>query len=356
MKIDLEAFRKHEQEKLITCREHESADLLIWNYTPRAQFDRVWNEVTMQARGLITDTEGNVIARPFKKFFNYGEHDTPEVLSLEGATVSEKLDGSLGVMYFDGEDHWIATRGSFHSEQAGVGTLLLEKQIKEHGTDWIRDDVTYLFEIIYPENRIVVDYGSMEALILLAGIVTETGEEVPIDELEVPWNLKAHQWKGYTDIKALYDLERDNSEGLVIRFADGLRLKLKWDEYVRLHRIVTGVSSKTIWEALANGDSLDEILDRVPDEFFQWVIEKKAELEFIHREFRSVGQHLFDVVKHLPTRKEQALALKEKAQSPTPMSVAFALLDGKPEEQIAQRIWKAIKPTHERPYRTDIDS
>lgn len=96
MKIDLEAFRQHEKDKLISCRPHSKGKLLIWNYTPRAQFDRVWDDVTTQARGLITDLEGNIKARPFRKFFNFGEHPGAEELSLAGATVTEKYDGSLG--------------------------------------------------------------------------------------------------------------------------------------------------------------------------------------------------------------------------------------------------------------------
>lgn len=351
MKIDLEAFRQHEKDKLVTCRSHVNGGLLIWNYTPRAQFERIWDDVTTQARGLITDLEGNIKARPFKKFFNYGEYEGEEP-SLIGAKITDKYDGSLGILYTDGFDWAIATRGSFESEQAIKGTELLHLHIFKHGTNWIDPDITYLFEIIYPQNRIVVDYEGEETLILLAAFETETGKEIDIAHVEFP--NKAQEWVDFKDMKELFDLEKDNSEGLVVRFADGLRLKVKWEEYVRLHKLVTGVNAKWIWECLSTGTSLDPILDRVPDEFFAWVNNKKAELEYLFREFRSAGQYQFDLVKYLPSRKEQALALKEAA--PTIRSVAFALLDNKPEDQIAQRIWKAIKPVYETPYRTDIDS
>lgn len=75
MIMDLDVLRKYEEDKLITCRAHENGELLIWNYTQRCQFDRIWDDVTMQCRGLITDVRGNIRARPFKKFFNFGEHE-----------------------------------------------------------------------------------------------------------------------------------------------------------------------------------------------------------------------------------------------------------------------------------------
>ena len=41
-------------------------------------------------------------------------------------------------------------------------------------------EYTYLFEIIYPSNRIVVDYGSSRRLVLLAAVHTQTGIELAI--------------------------------------------------------------------------------------------------------------------------------------------------------------------------------
>ena len=71
---------------------------------------------------------------------------------------------------------WIlATRGSFTSPQAIKGRELLEK----YDYNRLAKDYTYLFEIIYPENRIVCNY-DFEDLILLGMIHTKTGDEVNI--------------------------------------------------------------------------------------------------------------------------------------------------------------------------------
>ena len=71
------------EDKLVTQRKHPQFDLWIYNYTPQAQYSRTWNDVTINCRGLILDGNADIVARPFKKFFNYGEEqvdlapDTP---------------------------------------------------------------------------------------------------------------------------------------------------------------------------------------------------------------------------------------------------------------------------------------
>jgi hypothetical protein len=78
-------------------QDHPTLPLSIWNYTPEVQYGQSWDEVTLQCRGLVTDNEGNIVARPFKKFFNIeeGKH-TP----TEEFDVFEKMDGSLGILFY----------------------------------------------------------------------------------------------------------------------------------------------------------------------------------------------------------------------------------------------------------------
>lgn len=143
MKINIDLFREHEKQGLIACRQHPTHDLLIWNYTQHCQFEKAWNEVTMQARGLITKPDGTVVALPMKKFFNIEEHQG--AIPLEQFEVHEKYDGSLGIVFFYGDIWHIATRGSFESEQAREGKKILDTL----NTSVLNKEYTYLFEIIY---------------------------------------------------------------------------------------------------------------------------------------------------------------------------------------------------------------
>lgn len=99
--------------------------LVLFNYTQQCQYAGRWNWFEQQSRGLILNaTTGEIVARPFPKFFNLGEC-TPAL----GATIdyiTEKWDGSLGILYRHNDEYKIATRGSFTGEQAQWATDFLK--------------------------------------------------------------------------------------------------------------------------------------------------------------------------------------------------------------------------------------
>ncbi len=344
----LNELEKYFQNGLLLKQTHPIHDLTIWNYTPKVQYERLWDDITLQCRGLVTNSDGKIIARPFKKFFNYEEHK-PEDIPNEEYVVYEKLDGSLGIL-FNYKNEWIlATRGSFTSPQAIKGKEILNR----HDISAWRKDNTYLFEIIYPENRIVVDYGNEEKLVVIGGIHTETGEEIPDSSLfwtqdsgfEVVTTYKT--WgEGYDLLKE--EISKDK-EGYVIRFKNGFRMKIKGEEYVRLHRILTNISNRDIWEYLKENKSFDDIIDKVPDEFYEWVkntadsmveqygnIEKKSLIDFAN------------IQKNVNIEDRKSFALEAlKCDNP---SILFSMLDKKYYGDI---IWKIIYPTYSKPFKND---
>lgn len=342
-------LQKYIDEKYISVQKHPTKDLYIYNYTQKAQFDRVWTEETMNCRGLILDGSGNIIARPFPKFFNLEEAiEQGEQLPLEDFVIQEKFDGSLGILYWVGDEPFLATRGSFISDQAKVGIEILQGYRMYFNE--LNRNYTYLFEIIYPENRIVVDYHGRRDLVLLAVIDTKTGEEKNVYE-ECSGFPFASYIDGITDYKKLKDRSEENKEGFVIRFKSGRRYKVKFDEYVRLHRLVTGVNARRIWDLLRNDQTMDELLERVPDEFFQWVKKTRDSLiqQFFDVEEMAIG--LYKGAKELPDRKSQALYILKYPKDRRYSSIAFAMLDKKPHKDI---IWSMLKPKHETPFKVEI--
>jgi T4 RnlA family RNA ligase len=327
-------------EDYINVNKHPSADLYIYNYSQKAQYERIWNDWTLACRGLIMDKDFNIVARPFQKFFNLGEMEN-QVVPNESFEVYEKMDGSLGILYwFDNEAH-IATRGSFVSEQAQVATELLHTQYAEV-IPLLDKSKTYLFEIIYPENRIVLDYGNERKLVLLAIIDTETGLESELQNIGFD---VVKRYDGLNDLSKLKELEEENKEGFVVKYKNGYRLKVKFDEYQRIHRIVTQVSSLNIWEYLKEGQDLLPILDRVPDEFYDWV--KATHIQLLEKYSEIEAQAKLDF-KVLENRKETALYF---LQCKYP-SVMFKILDGQNYEQT---IWKMIKPDFQKPFANKCD-
>lgn len=335
MKMNKQLLAEMIQRNYVKVQKHPSHDLFIYNYTAAAQYDRHWNDCTLSCRGLIMDGDGNVIARPFPKFFNLGEYEN-QLIPNEPFEVFEKMDGSLGILYWIGEEPRIATRGSFVSEQSKIATELLHSTYSD-AISKLDKGLTYLFEIIYPENRIVVDYGDHKALVLIGVIDKNSGRDMPLPAIGFP---VVSKYNGLNDIHQLKASETFNKEGFVIRFKSGYRLKVKFDEYQRIHRIVTNVSSISIWEYLKEGKPFDDILERVPDEFFEWVRNKKNQLIDEYHAILAQAKADFKV---LNDRKETALYF-QTCQYPALM---FNLLDGKPVERT---IWKMIRPTFEKPF------
>ena len=68
--MDKELLKSMLEQKLVLVQKHPDTDLFIYNYSPLVQYQKLWNEITLMTRGLILDKEMNIVARPFKKFFN----------------------------------------------------------------------------------------------------------------------------------------------------------------------------------------------------------------------------------------------------------------------------------------------
>ncbi len=390
----LEKLEKYYTDGLLHKQTHPTLDLTIWNYSPKVQYEKLWDEITLQCRGLVTNSKGKIVARPFKKFFNYEEYK-PEEIPNEDYVVYEKMDGSLGILFyyeyelteerryniwfnnnyetgmerfFDPNNipdydnpyyeptpktkgEWIlATRGSFTSPQAIKGKEILDR----HDISAWRKDNTYLFEIIYPQNRIVVDYGDEEKLVVIGGIHTETGEEIPDSSLfwtqdsgfEVVTTYKT--WgEGYDLLKE--EISKDR-EGYVIRFKSGFRMKIKGDEYVRLHRILTNISNRDIWEYLKDEKSFDELLEKVPDEFNNWVKETVRDLTV---RFDNINKDYIEIYENLKSRNLDRRDFANRAKQFRHSNILFNMLDGKEHKQ---NIWKIIYPTYSKPFTNDAEN
>ncbi|VIO72315.1 hypothetical protein CI1B_39590 [Bradyrhizobium ivorense] len=239
----------------------------LYIYTNRCVYENGWDQFSLLARGLILHPASRrVIATPFPKFFNAGERGLPiPALPFE---VFEKVDGSLGIIHhFDGA--WRATtKGAFNSHQA----RWIEDRLAERDLSALVPGTTYLVEAVYPENRIVVRYEAAELVLLAA--YREDGSEMTVDELgevaaAVGWRLaRRHAFTSFVDLAAYAKGLPKSEEGFVIRFCDGLRLKVKGDEYSRIHALISRCTPLALWEMISAGDDLDAVRRDIPEEFW----------------------------------------------------------------------------------------
>ena len=342
--FSVEDLQKAIEDGWVRVQTNEDNTLSIYNYTEASQYKRYWNDVTLNCRGLILDNYMNIVARPWKKFFNYGER--PLLFSTDDPVeVTDKKDGSLGILYqhpMTG-DWKIATRGSFLSDQAIHATALFNDRYSHIMVP--TDGLTCLFEIVYPENRIVLDYGEMDDLILLGSVQNKYGWYYGPNETAgmVNWTgpvTEVFQYRTTNDAFADY---RSNAEGLVIR-AGSEMVKLKQADYVALHKLVTGLNERAVWERLKDGETRDTICESLPDEFHGFVDKTVDALE---KDFESIyfTAHLnyCNVLNKLGADYSRKSFALEAVKYPNP-SLLFNFLDNKSNRE---SVWSMVRPKGE---------
>lgn len=343
---------------LVTIQHHKEFPLDIYAYGREAVFGNVWDEVTSKCRGIIVHRHtGEVIARPFEKFHNYGSIHAANtfnpVVEADFKTqpaIWEKMDGFMCTLYtWDGVDY-IASKGSFHSIHAKWATKWYRDNVGLRGT--FPEGYTPVFEGLHPDLRIVVDYKERTELVLLALIHIETGAELTPPSLST-WAAINGVSTPKAFMKTWQEARLDNehdAEGYVLTWYDPLgqkppkRLKMKFVDYLRLHRMVCGVSPKAVWEALAsNSNEIKEWLDKNNNtpwfEAFigKWVTALQADYD---RRYAGASKIYTDAATKLmwAPRKDYAL---EFAKAPKEFqSAAFKLLDNQDPSQV---LWNQVK-------------
>jgi putative RNA ligase len=361
--LDKELLDQHITNGLVNVNEHPSQPLLILNYTPKAAFEGKWGDGTLDyCRGLIFNLHTKeIVARPFKKFHNLNTPNMPETMAENLPPylpeITKKMDGSLGIWYPDGTPHGaIATRGSFTSPQALWATKWWkeksggdQRQSTIHGP-W--DGVfTPLFEIIYPDNRIVVDYGGFSGLVCIGGVYLESGRDVGRLLLASLFGDMLVDTVAISHKDMLPTLEKfniPNEEGFVASYDHGrLRVKIKFEDYKRLHRIITGVNPRSLWEMLVEGKNMDT--QGLPTNFVVWAARWS---NYLTDEFNRIQGEALDLYSERPFRVPGStdrywraefarFVMAETKERAYLKPILFDLFDGYEGSKV---IWKMLEP------------
>lgn len=279
-------YLEEERNGYINIKEHpEDNNIVILNYTDATTYARHWTHETMSARGLILDLSSKtnnriyILADPFGKFFNIGENPDYEegFEDWEIESVMEKMDGSLGISYFFNDEIRFATRGSFISEQAIKATEIWNNKYQHRHIMHIDKlvPVTYLVEIIYPENRIVVNYGTDEELVMIGvryignknqGELDGAYESLVVEGMNLEMRVAPSYLHTLQEMLEMKETIPSNEEGWVVKFKNGKRLKIKGKQYLDIHRLVYGLSTKAKYKSWSEG-KLDEYIMKLPEEY-----------------------------------------------------------------------------------------
>jgi RNA ligase len=321
---------------LLRSQTNDAGTLTIYVYTELTQFDRLWNSVTRQARGLVLDNNSRCIIKCLPKFFNADEPEAllerPRDIDPSTLVVQDKLDGSLIQVANDPEHGLVVTsKGSFNSDQSNWASEIIAERYAEHDK-YFEPGLTYIFELIHPDNRIVIDYGTRRELVLLAVVENETGKErdIYVNRYDAfPRTEKLN--------RAILD-EVDHyfagklAEGVVANF-NGYRVKIKTAEYIRLHRIVTDFTPKRVWEALSQGDSLE--FENMPEEFQKWLEDTAAAFE---DDFARLDAEIQAELERAAGLSDKELGLSNEFKH---KGMLFTIRNGR---DVKPAMWKQLKP------------
>ncbi len=339
MKIDLIELEKDIKEGWINQQFHPTLPLRILKYSAQTAYSKEWTPLRLQTRGLVIDNSGEVIVHSFKKFHNHSEPEGIDTLKRNSGKkflISSKEDGSLIQVAYYKDDLIVTSSGSFTSPQSQKAIEIINKNNYK-----FQKGFTYIFEIIYKNNQIVLSYGDRESLILLAVKDTESGEQHDLMKWWKIFPLVEHE---LTTIEAcISELDRKdfiNKEGYVVFWPEtGDRIKLKYQKYCELHKIVSNISEKSIWEALREGLNPEENLKDTPDELFSFVQSTVKNLKHRYSEIEKLIPGAIKELNKLETRKEKALLIQESYKYIQP--ILFAAISGK---DYSKGIWEMIEP------------
>lgn len=295
--------------------------------------------IRAECRGIKFDMDGNLLARPFNKFFNYGERNIVYPWDQQ-YVVMDKADGSMIHPAIVNNDLVFMTRMG-RTEHAIRAERHLNDRVRHFCYDLLLGGFTPIFEWVSPDNQIVLPYED-DRLIMLAIRTNHNGRYM---------NRKCvNDWAdlmGLNKIKTYnLTLNDDNIseirqnfkgiEGFVVFFPDSQQyVKIKTDEYVQMHRAVSFFDREdTI---------LPAVLDSQCDDLYPTLSVERAdklrkyEADVMAEALGLLGQikNNMDIFSTAETRKDFALRVNADVRQEL-RSVYFAALDGKDP-------WKILK-------------
>ena len=325
--------------------EREGLKLVTYSKTYQYEHNSVaWDPLVQHCRGIIFDAQDGykIVALPFSKFFNYGEGGIhyPSA-GAEIKSIFTKDDGSLFIAFFWNNEWHGTTRGSLNSDIGLVGQQMLVKLDK---SSW-HPHFTYLFELIYPENRIVRDYGNMRNIIYLGMRNARDGAAFfGIDESNIFHAPFSNKWS-FDSQQAMIDWMNTRKgtefEGFVVHFSDGSIFKFKSEDYMRLHRIIAQFTFKRVLEAVQMHQE-EEIRKALPEELipefdrYKWMIEDRVD---------SIIAYVDKIVHNAPksSRKEFALYLQQYYKGSPVLRYAFKYIDnGMNVDKLAEHVLQSL--------------
>ena len=245
------------------------------------------NEIVKESRGIILqqNEDGKFIpvCVPFFKFMNAEEPNSDlNKIDWKTASVQEKVDGSLMKVWYDKKNYkWmVSTNGTIDAFKAplGIGGFETYGDLFKKATVFnsltfftciLNENYTYMFELVSPYNRVVIEYNSIEIYFLGYRDNVTLKEYMPENYPALSYHYpipERYELHTYEDVKNLANILPWSQEGFVICDANFNRVKVKSPEYVKAHFIRNNnvVTDEKLIEIILENE-IDEFLIYAPD-------------------------------------------------------------------------------------------
>lgn len=146
--------------KLVTRRESARyPGLFVLKYAKKVFYDSLWNEYLEQCRGMVLDSNWNIVQLPFEKIYNYGiEPKAPRIDPDETVTAVVKVNGFMGAVTW--HEPWnepiFSTTGSLDSDFVGYMQEMIGHDDTFFAALESNSDYTHLFEIVHPKDPHII--------------------------------------------------------------------------------------------------------------------------------------------------------------------------------------------------------
>ena len=325
-------LKKNIQNGYVRVSEHPSLPLKIFNYTPKAQYDNEWNEITRMCRGLVLDDDYNIIIKCPPKFFNLGEPFAADI-DLLNARISEKLDGYYISIKVDSDYGLIVTsRGSFDNKYVNATKqFLTDDIILQMPTNY-----TFFCELLqnFPgDEAIILTQHPIPKLVCWA-VKDSDFQELPLAE-DCPF--ERAKYMSYAE--ALQYLQ-NKVEGVVAQDPKTFeRVKIKTEWFLEHHRILADCTQTRVWELVRNGDSVSEL--DIPDEFMSKMLAWESDFQNQYRQRMSYYTDLYEQTEHL---SDKELALSAEISKHDKAYIYSIRKQKQGEKSISALVWQELKP------------
>ena len=280
-------------------QEKNFGNISSFNFTSRAFYDQIWDNITTKARGLFIHLpKEKIVARAYNKFFNINEREETKMETLQHTmkfpvTAYVKENGFLGLVSYNPDDDslFITSKSTPDGEFSGYMKDMFYKTFDESGIAFIKEyskthEVTFVFECVDMQNDPhIIEYPNSRLYLLDIIDNSLVFNKLDYTELVAVANklgvrckefaAKIYTWEEFYDWYEAandpdYKFDGRRIEGFVVEDACGYMVKMKL-AYYNFWKFMRSVSHEAIKKGYIEPKRTSALTTPLANQYYAWV-------------------------------------------------------------------------------------